>query len=178
MPQTRTCDFSGEDIEPGTGIMFVRNDGTVLHFKDSKAEKNYFMGREARNLEWTEAGQREHAARQQTVGSQDEVEQVAAEGETELDEPEPAETSADADQPDVDAAEAVESEGSEAPDLEAAEVTDAGVEGEPAAGDQPDVEEVDAADVTDDGDEADESATDADAADESDEADEAEDDEE
>jgi large subunit ribosomal protein L24e len=56
MPSTRTCDFSGEDIEPGTGIMYVRNDGTVLHFKDRKAEKNYFMGREARDLEWTEAG--------------------------------------------------------------------------------------------------------------------------
>ncbi|RRJ29209.1 50S ribosomal protein L24e [Halocatena pleomorpha] len=56
MPTTRTCDFSGEEIEPGTGIMYVRNDGTVLHFKDSKCEKNYFMGREARDLEWTEAG--------------------------------------------------------------------------------------------------------------------------
>ncbi|MFC7154778.1 50S ribosomal protein L24e [Halomarina halobia] len=77
MPRTRTCDFSGEEIEPGTGIMYVRNDGTVLHFKDSKAEKNYFMGREARDLEWTEAGRREHAARkQQTVGSQEDVEEV------------------------------------------------------------------------------------------------------
>ena len=56
MVETRTCDFSGEEIEPGTGTMYVRNDGTVLHFKDSKAEKNYFLGREARDLEWTAEG--------------------------------------------------------------------------------------------------------------------------
>ena len=56
MVETRTCDFSGEEIEPGTGTMYIRNDGTVLHFKDSKAEKNYFLGREARDLEWTAEG--------------------------------------------------------------------------------------------------------------------------
>jgi large subunit ribosomal protein L24e len=52
MVQQRTCDYSGQDIEPGTGIMYVRNDGTILHFADSKCEKNYFMGREPRDLEW------------------------------------------------------------------------------------------------------------------------------
>jgi large subunit ribosomal protein L24e len=72
MPTTRTCDFSGESIEPGTGIMYVRNDGAVLNFKDSKCEKNYFMGREARNLEWTDAGQRKgetQAAQEDQAGS-------------------------------------------------------------------------------------------------------------
>ena len=57
MVETRTCDYTGEEIEPGTGTMYVRNDGTILHFKDSKAEKNYFLGREARDLEWTAEGQ-------------------------------------------------------------------------------------------------------------------------
>ena len=52
MVSKRTCDYTGEEIEPGTGKMFVKTDGTVLWFKDSKAEKNYFMGREARDLEW------------------------------------------------------------------------------------------------------------------------------
>ena len=56
MPEERSCDYTGEPIEPGTGIMYVRADGTVLHFKDSKAEKNYFLGREPRDLEWTQAG--------------------------------------------------------------------------------------------------------------------------
>jgi large subunit ribosomal protein L24e len=54
MPERRTCDYTGEEIEPGTGVMYVRTDGTVLHFKNSKAEKNYFLGREARDLEWTQ----------------------------------------------------------------------------------------------------------------------------
>jgi large subunit ribosomal protein L24e len=52
MVQERTCDYTGEEIEPGTGKMYVKTDGTVLWFKDSKAEKNYFMGRESRDLEW------------------------------------------------------------------------------------------------------------------------------
>jgi large subunit ribosomal protein L24e len=54
MPEERTCDYTGEPIEPGTGVMYVKTDGTVLHFVDSKAEKNYFMGREARDLEWVQ----------------------------------------------------------------------------------------------------------------------------
>jgi len=56
MVQKRTCNYTGEEIEPGTGIMYVANDGTILHFVDSKAEKNYLLGREARDLEWTAAG--------------------------------------------------------------------------------------------------------------------------
>ncbi|TYT61890.1 50S ribosomal protein L24e [Natrialba swarupiae] len=56
MVEKRTCDYTGEEIEPGTGIMYVRNDGTVLHFVDSKAEKNYKLGREPRDLEWTAEG--------------------------------------------------------------------------------------------------------------------------
>ena len=59
MVETRTCDYTGEEIEPGTGTMYVNVDVTVLHIVDSKAEKNYFMGREARDLEWTEAGREE-----------------------------------------------------------------------------------------------------------------------
>jgi large subunit ribosomal protein L24e len=61
MPEYRTCDFSGEEIEPGTGIMYVHRDGTVLHFKNSKAEKNYFMDRDGRELEWTYRGDDEEA---------------------------------------------------------------------------------------------------------------------
>ncbi|WP_181691815.1 50S ribosomal protein L24e [Natronomonas sp. LN261] len=52
MVQERTCDYSGQEIEPGTGTMYVKNDGTVLWFADAKCEKNYLMGREARDLEW------------------------------------------------------------------------------------------------------------------------------
>ena len=52
MVQKRTCDYSGQEIEPGTGTMYVKSNGTVLWFADAKCEKNYLMGREARDLEW------------------------------------------------------------------------------------------------------------------------------
>ncbi|PSQ01805.1 50S ribosomal protein L24e [Halobacteriales archaeon QS_5_70_17] len=139
MPKTRTCDFSGEEIEPGTGIMYVRNDGTVLHFKNSKAEKNYFMGREARDLEWTEAGQA--AGGEQTTGSQDEVQEVPEEGATDLDEPEPESDVATPDEEEVGAAEA--------------EPGDAGAEAEPsddeARGDEDEEPVVDAGGGTETG---------------------------
>jgi Ribosomal protein L24E len=58
MVEHRRCDYTGATIEPGTGTMLVLTDGTVMHFVDSKAEKNWLLGREARDLEWTEAGGR------------------------------------------------------------------------------------------------------------------------
>ena len=30
MVERRICNFSGEEIEPGTGVMYVKRDGTVL----------------------------------------------------------------------------------------------------------------------------------------------------
>ncbi|AGB37580.1 50S ribosomal protein L24e [Natronococcus occultus] len=72
MVEKRTCDYTGEEIEPGTGIMYVQNDGTVLHFVDSKAEKNYKLGREPRDLEWTEAGRAgKGPAEAETAASED-----------------------------------------------------------------------------------------------------------
>ena len=41
MPEERICSFSGDKIEPGTGMMFVKRDGSVLWFKDSKSRKNH-----------------------------------------------------------------------------------------------------------------------------------------
>ena len=55
MPRERHCDFCESEIEPGTGTMFVRTDGTTIHFCSSKCEKNADLGRESRGLEW--AGQ-------------------------------------------------------------------------------------------------------------------------
>ncbi|PSP81498.1 50S ribosomal protein L24e [Halobacteriales archaeon QS_1_68_20] len=56
MPQTRECDYCGSDIEPGTGVMFVRTDGTTIHYCSSKCEANDDLGREPRDVEWTEEG--------------------------------------------------------------------------------------------------------------------------
>ncbi len=58
MPSTRECDFCGDDIEPGTGTMFVAVNGEVTHFCSAKCEKNADLGREPRDHEWTAAGQR------------------------------------------------------------------------------------------------------------------------
>ncbi|QLG48208.1 50S ribosomal protein L24e [Natrinema halophilum] len=100
MVEKRTCDYTGEEIEPGTGIMYVQNDGTVLHFVDSKAEKNYKLGREPRDLEWTEEGRRGKGPSQ--------VDTAADEEETAADD-EDVETDAEA----VDEGEGTESAGDE-----------------------------------------------------------------
>ncbi len=56
MPIHRTCSFCGNDIEPGTGKMFVRKDGTVFFFCNSKCEKNLLeLGRVPRTVRWTRA---------------------------------------------------------------------------------------------------------------------------
>ncbi len=91
MVEKRTCDYTGEEIEPGTGIMYVRNDGSVLHFVDSKAEKNYKLGREARDLEWTEDGRRNKGPTQDETAAADE----AAADEVDAADEEAADTEAD-----------------------------------------------------------------------------------
>jgi large subunit ribosomal protein L24e len=118
MVEKRTCDYTGDDIEPGTGTMFVKTDGTVLHFKDSKAEKNYLLGREARDLEWTTTGRRqaERAQASRDAGATQEAEAEAEDDAPEADEDDEAEAvkgadedvEADATEADEDAAEADE----------------------------------------------------------------------
>jgi len=52
--EKRVCSFCGEDIEPGTGKMFVRRDGKVFYFCSRKCEKNMLeLGRNPRKLKWT-----------------------------------------------------------------------------------------------------------------------------
>ena len=54
MPEERICSFSGDKIEPGTGMMFVKRDGSVLWFKDSKSRKNHIKTkRNPRRVKWT-----------------------------------------------------------------------------------------------------------------------------
>ncbi|MFC7007815.1 50S ribosomal protein L24e [Halalkalicoccus salilacus] len=128
MVETRTCDYSGEEIEPGTGIMYVRTDGTVLHFVDSKAEKNYFLGREARDLEWTAAGREEKAGRARAQEKRD------AQAES---------TAADAGEPGTEAAATVEEATVETDEETAEEVTadDADVDSDAGAEQAESVEE-------------------------------------
>ena len=119
MVSERTCDYTGEEIEPGTGKMYVRTDGTILWFKDSKAEKNYFLGREARDLEWTGGDEPDDEA----------AEAPAEQDEEPADEPEDDETEseASADEPEDDEADetAAESEESDETEDEPDEETEA-----------------------------------------------------
>jgi large subunit ribosomal protein L24e len=52
--EKRNCSFCGADIEPGTGKMFVKKDGTVLNFCTSKCYKNMIeLRRVPRTTRWT-----------------------------------------------------------------------------------------------------------------------------
>ena len=54
MPERRICSFTHEEIEPGTGMMYIKRDGSVFWFKDSKARKNMLkLKRNPRRLKWT-----------------------------------------------------------------------------------------------------------------------------
>ena len=54
MVEKRFCSFCGAEIEPGTGKMFVKRDGTVLNFCTSKSYKNMIeLKRVPRTTRWT-----------------------------------------------------------------------------------------------------------------------------
>ena len=88
MARTRECDYCGDDIEPGTGTMLVRVDGATVHYCSSKCEKNAELGREARNLEWTEAGggHREQAIEDAETTETESVDEPAVTEESEAEE--------------------------------------------------------------------------------------------
>lgn len=49
------CSFSGEQIKPGTGKMYVLKDGKILWFKNSKCQKNYLnLKRKPLKTKWTQ----------------------------------------------------------------------------------------------------------------------------
>lgn len=148
MPRTRECDFCGDDIEPGTGTMLVQNDGSTIMFCSSKCEKNADLGREARDVGWTEAGRTAGGKRAAETANEPVSE---AEEEPEDDEEPEDEAATDAD--------VVEDTGA-APDLEDAESEAApGPEGEGAEEAAADADE-DADDETE-GDEAEEEEAEA-----------------
>jgi len=59
MPTRRSCSFCGNEIEPGTGKMFIRKDGTVFLFCSHKCQANMLkLGRVPRWTPWTQAFRR------------------------------------------------------------------------------------------------------------------------
>ena len=54
MVRIRQCTFCGNDIEPGTGSMYVKNDGSVNFYCTNKCKKNHLkLKRNPRKLKWT-----------------------------------------------------------------------------------------------------------------------------
>ncbi len=45
-------------MEPGTGKMFVKRDGTIFYFCSTKCQNNQKLGRVPRRVAWTKAGRR------------------------------------------------------------------------------------------------------------------------
>jgi large subunit ribosomal protein L24e len=47
------CSFCGNEIKPGTGLLFVRNDGKTFYYCSRKCEKNMLkLGRNPRKIKW------------------------------------------------------------------------------------------------------------------------------
>jgi len=54
LPKPRICSFCGKEFPSGQGIMYVRNDGTILWFCSSKCRiSSRNMKRDSRKLKWT-----------------------------------------------------------------------------------------------------------------------------
>ncbi|MDH5461888.1 MAG: 50S ribosomal protein L24e [Candidatus Bathyarchaeota archaeon] len=54
MPRPRQCSFCGHAFPSGAGIMYVRNDGTILWFCSSKCRKSSVnLKRDSRKIRWT-----------------------------------------------------------------------------------------------------------------------------
>ncbi|MFX1319025.1 MAG: 50S ribosomal protein L24e [Promethearchaeota archaeon] len=69
MVKKYTCTFCGTDIEPGTGSVYVKNDGSLFYLCSSKCWRNQILlKRRPRRLKWTEVYEertrrRAHAAK-------------------------------------------------------------------------------------------------------------------
>jgi len=54
VPQRNICSFCGHEIEPGTGLMYVKNDGTILWFCSRRCFKSLIeFKRDPRKFKWT-----------------------------------------------------------------------------------------------------------------------------
>ncbi|MEM3403909.1 MAG: 50S ribosomal protein L24e [Nitrososphaeria archaeon] len=54
MLSTKKCSFCGLEIAQGTGLGFIKNDGSIFWFCSSKCRKNMLkLKRDPRKLKWT-----------------------------------------------------------------------------------------------------------------------------
>jgi len=63
MVAKRQCSFCAQEIEPGTGTIFVKRDGTVYQFCSSSCRKQQMsLGRIGHRFKWTRAYELKRAA--------------------------------------------------------------------------------------------------------------------
>jgi len=76
MVEKRNCSFCGQAIEPGTGKMFIKKDGTVFNFCSNKCKKNNIgLGRVSRRTRWTTRyGELKASTLQREKGPEEEAE--------------------------------------------------------------------------------------------------------
>jgi large subunit ribosomal protein L24e len=54
MVERRVCSFCGNEIEPGTGKMYVKKDASIFFFCTNKCQKNMIkLKRVPRRVRWT-----------------------------------------------------------------------------------------------------------------------------
>jgi large subunit ribosomal protein L24e len=54
MVEKRDCSFCGSAMEPGTGMLFIKRDGTRHNFCSAKCRRNLLdLGRVPRTVKWT-----------------------------------------------------------------------------------------------------------------------------
>ncbi len=54
MVERRKCSFCGNEIEPGTGKIYAKKDGTVYNFCKNKCQKNMLeLKRIPRRVRWS-----------------------------------------------------------------------------------------------------------------------------
>ncbi len=71
MVERRICSFCGGNVEPGTGRMFVKRDGSTFFFCRTKCQRNLLdLGRNPRTTRWTVHHLRERGveAKREAVG--------------------------------------------------------------------------------------------------------------
>ncbi len=54
MPEVHICSFCGREIKPGHGVMYVKNDGTILWFCSRRCRVSMLeFKRDPRKFKWT-----------------------------------------------------------------------------------------------------------------------------
>jgi large subunit ribosomal protein L24e len=76
----RQCSFCANEIEPGTGTMYIKRDGSVFHFCSSSCRKQQLhLGRVGHRLKWTRAHALKRAVDQSSALASRAAKEAAAE---------------------------------------------------------------------------------------------------